>query len=750
MASERRKVKYHWSSTSEGCPSKRSCPREPGDVAPSSRPAPSSASHSGGASSPKRLKAQRGDDVACTPKLPWGSSRRENSSSSSCSRSSGPGVGGAASQGCLIESTRGFLSSLGSPQRSASPSLEKMASLEEEACSLKVDSKDISRNATNSEFAAEAEGQNDMTEEPNKVQKRRRDRLRDQGSTMIYLKAIQGILGKSMPKRKGEAIPRTKPSTGERPSRGERPARSVTVSAPEKEKASVPEVRVEEEKTVIEKSSFCDRRVVIDPQEKPSEEPLGVRRTVIEKSAPPIEFLDVCDSHSEIQKLQEREVVIEHPSSGSDWSDVDEVSTVRFSQEEPVSLNLSVVSEPSPFTPDYVMYPPHLYSSPWCDYANYWTNSPKPSGYPSMGSSSNDTSQVGRSSRSLLSDYSSNSSVSSQNRSRDLEATEEGRSQNSRSFHFSRSSEEEVKEKRTFQEEVPPRPCGGHASGSTCSSLPRSHREPSLEEGFIDTHCHLDMLYSKLSFKGTFTKFRKIYSSSFPKEFQGCISDFCDPRTLTDCLWEDLLKEDLVWGAFGCHPHFARYYSESQERNLLQALRHPKAVAFGEMGLDYSYKCTTPVPEQHKVFERQLQLAVSLRKPLVIHCREADEDLLGIMKKFVPSDYKIHRHCFTGSYPVIEPLLKHFPNMSVGFTAVLTYSSAWEAREALRQIPLERIIVETDAPYFLPRQVPKSLCQYAHPGLALHTVREIARVKDQPLSHTLAALRENTKRLYNL
>lgn len=63
------------------------------------------------------------------------------------------------------------------------------------------------------------------------------------------------------------------------------------------------------------------------------------------------------------------------------------------------------------------------------------------------------------------------------------------------------------------------------------------------------------------------------------------------------------------------------------------------------------------------------------------------------------------RHCFTGSYPVIEPLLKHFPNMSVGFTAVLTYSSAWEARDALKQIPLERIIVETDAPYFLPRQV---------------------------------------------
>uniref|UniRef100_A0A4X1VI78 TatD DNase domain containing 2 n=3 Tax=Suidae TaxID=9821 RepID=A0A4X1VI78_PIG len=135
---------------------------------------------------------------------------------------------------------------------------------------------------------------------------------------------------------------------------------------------------------------------------------------------------------------------------------------------------------------------------------------------------------------------------------------------------------------------------------------------------------------------------------------------------------------------------------------------------------------------------------------MVIHCREADRDLLGILKKFVPSDFKIHRHCFTGSYSVIQPLLEYFPNMSVGFTAVLTYSSAWEARDALKKIPLERVIVETDSPYFLPRGVPKSLCQFAHPGLALHTVREIARIKDQPLSHTLATLRDNTSRLYSL
>lgn len=691
----------------------------------------------------------------------------------------------------------------------ARSSLEEMASLRKEA--YKADSKDSSCQSMNSEFATEAEGQSDAMEEPNKFQKRKKDRLRDQGSTMIYLKAIQGILGKSMPKRKGEAVttrmktsleeypskegptrnvegpsrsregPSVKSGEGlarsnERSARGiegparsieglsrsvegparsreelvksvEGPAEKVTVTVPQKEESST-KVRVKKEESVLDRSSFCNRRVIIDSVKKTSEEQLGDQRTVIDKPSPALEFFDDSDSHADIQKHTDREVVIEHPSSGSDWSDVDELATVRFSQEEPVLLKHSAVPESSSFPTDYVMYPPHLYSSPWCDYASYWTSSHKTPGYPLVGSSSHDSALAEKSPQDLLSVHSFKSTVNTQSISKDLDIAQEGRSQNSHSLQFSRNTEEEeVKGKRTFREETPP---PRHTREHISSSLPRSHREMSLDEGFIDTHCHLDMLYSKLSFKGTFTKFRKIYSTSFPKEFQGCISDFCDPRTLTDGLWEELLKEDLVWGAFGCHPHFARYYNENQERKLLHALRHPKAVAFGEMGLDYSHKCTTPVPEQHQVFERQLKLAVSLKKPLVIHCREADEDLLDIMKKFVPSDYKIHRHCFTGSYSVIEPLLKYFPNMSVGFTAVLTYSSAWEARDALRQIPLERIIVETDAPYFLPRQVPRSLCQYAHPGLALHTVREIARVKEESLSRTLAVLRENTSRLYSL
>ncbi|XP_026116250.1 putative deoxyribonuclease TATDN2 [Carassius auratus] len=269
--------------------------------------------------------------------------------------------------------------------------------------------------------------------------------------------------------------------------------------------------------------------------------------------------------------------------------------------------------------------------------------------------------------------------------------------------------------------------------------------------GFIDTHCHLDMLYGKLGFRGSFQKFRSVYASTFPREFSGCIADFCNPRiTEREAIWEGLLGEEKVWGAFGCHPHFAKEYNHASEQSIMGAMRHPKAIAFGEIGLDYSYKNSTDSWKQKEVLERQLQLAVALGKPLVIHCRDADDDLLKIMKKCVPWDYKIHRHCFTNSYSVIEPFLSEFSNLCVGFTGLVTYHNAAEARDAVRKIPLNRILLETDAPYFLPRQVPKSTCRFAHPGMGIHTLREISLLKNESLTTVLQTVRQNTRHIYGL
>ncbi|OCT83321.1 putative deoxyribonuclease TATDN2 [Xenopus laevis] len=420
------------------------------------------------------------------------------------------------------------------------------------------------------------------------------------------------------------------------------------------------------------------------------------------------------------------------PSIGSDFSDIEDVvSLARFSQEDEVPPSSSTAEQPCDWSSRYVMYPLHLYRSPW---RNYIERSASSSTYVPRTEENNWRQDESYSS--FISEHSANIvdntvlSVTS-----DSDSAGSKRRERSGSFDTSWMFENTTKIMRRTSE-----PCL-----TDTIKLPKF-----LEDGFIDTHCHLDMLFSKLSFEGSFTELRRKYTTTFPREFQGCIADFCDPGKLHNQQWEHLLEDDMVWGAFGCHPHFAQYFNDKKQEEILKAMRHPKAVAYGEMGLDYSRKCSTQVSVQHEVFEKQLKLAVSMGKPLVIHCRDADEDLLRIMKKCVPRDYKIHRHCFTGDYKVIEPFLTEFPNMAVGFTAVLTYPSALEAREAMKQIPLERLIVETDAPYFLPRQVPKSLCKFSHPGLAMHTVQEIAKTKNLSVKSVLATLLHNTNRLYNL
>ncbi|KAL0589254.1 putative deoxyribonuclease TATDN2 [Plecturocebus cupreus] len=648
-----------------------------------------------------------------------------------------------------------------------------MASLEEGIYNLKVNSKLSSYNFMHPVFAAGSEGQNE-TDEPNKVQNRK-GRPQDSDTSLSNLKVLQEILEDDMVKGKEEAVTSVRSRIGKHPYHGERPARNATMFATQKEWEVAPEMNSSRDKRIIVNKNFSEEQpsnqsgVIFEKGSPPfnflddynshsvfQKQPSNQSRLIFEKGSPPFNFLDDYNSHSVIQKHKEK-VVMEHPSSGSHWSDKGE-TTVIFSQEKPFTLCFPAVSEPTYYATDYTTFPPHYSSSQ--DYTSSWFSSTKSSCYPSLDSSSN-TFQAENSSssssssnifqgersshQSSLSYYSTSFPVSSQKMSRDLKMTEEVTSNRSRLLDFSRNEEAEAKEERVYQEETLQHPYGGQAS----SFLPNTLWKPN-QQGFIDAHCHLDVLYSRLPFQGDFTKFRQIYSSSFPEEFQGCISCFCNPQKLKAGLWEYHLKDNLVWGAFGCQPHFASSYNYQQEKRILRALQHPKAVAFGEMGLDYSHKCTTLVSEQQKVFKRQLRLAVSLKKPIMLHCREAEEDVLDILKKYVPPDHNIHRHCFTGSYAAIEPLLNHFPNLYVGFTAILTYSSAKEAREAVKKIPLERIIVETDAPFFFPRCSSKSLCPYTHPGLALHTVRVIAKIKKLSLSHTLATLRENTHRLYHL
>ncbi|CAG5133122.1 unnamed protein product [Candidula unifasciata] len=273
---------------------------------------------------------------------------------------------------------------------------------------------------------------------------------------------------------------------------------------------------------------------------------------------------------------------------------------------------------------------------------------------------------------------------------------------------------------------------------------------------FIDTHCHIDYLYSRLEvpWETTFSKFREQHSAMFPCNYEGCVAVFCNPNTFNadnpkDHILKTIAMEDGIWLAFGCHPKHAAEFTDAHLGGLRQILKHPKVVALGEIGLDYSGPFSQHSDIQKLVFRQQIQLALELQLPLVIHCRDADDDCLEILTQMVPCNHKIHAHCFTRGIDVAERWLGHFPNLFLGLTPVITYKSAVGAISTAESISLDRLLLETDAPFFVPSVLYKDV-RYSYPGFALFTAEKVAQLRHISVDEVLTACRENTKKMYGI
>lgn len=279
-----------------------------------------------------------------------------------------------------------------------------------------------------------------------------------------------------------------------------------------------------------------------------------------------------------------------------------------------------------------------------------------------------------------------------------------------------------------------------------------SNKDLANGAGVLDTHCHLDFIFRKLGHQGTFAKFRLEHRETFPDCYEGCIANFCNPAKFKECSEKnELLDEDGVWGAYGCHPHMAWEYNEQVEEYLLRALDHRSVVALGEIGLDYSLKNTCDHNIQQRVFRRQLELALNRRLPLVIHSRDATADTIRIMQELVPEDYPIHRHCFTGGWREAQQWLATFPNLCLGLTPLVAFDhvNRQPLTEAARKIPLDRLLLETDSPYFLPKWEMGRLKQ-SHPGMVIHVATRLSNLRNIPLERVLAVTRDNARRIYGI
>ena len=206
----------------------------------------------------------------------------------------------------------------------------------------------------------------------------------------------------------------------------------------------------------------------------------------------------------------------------------------------------------------------------------------------------------------------------------------------------------------------------------------------------FDTHAHYD--------SSAFRADREAVLAALPEAGVALVVDpGCDLPTSRAAL---ALAEQFphVYAAVGIHPEDCAGYTDADLDALRQLCRHDKAVAIGEIGLDYYWAENPPREFQQQVFRRQLELALELDMPVIIHDREAHGDCLAIVKEY-PGLRGVF-HCFSGSPEMAAELLKR--GWYLGFDGPITYKNAKRAPEVAAITPLDRILVETDSPYMTP------------------------------------------------
>jgi TatD DNase family protein len=197
----------------------------------------------------------------------------------------------------------------------------------------------------------------------------------------------------------------------------------------------------------------------------------------------------------------------------------------------------------------------------------------------------------------------------------------------------------------------------------------------------------------------------------------------------------------FIYATVGVHPHEASKATEETFARIRDLAPNPKILAIGEIGLDYHYDFS-PRDVQHRVFQRQLELAAELRKPIVIHTREAWEDTLTMVRQTSGLPQGGIMHCFTGD--AAQALQAVEMGFHIAFGGVLTFPKAEQVREAARITPEDRLLIETDCPYLAP--VPFR-GKRNEPAFMLETVRRLAEVRGTTIEAIAAVTTRNFLRL---
>lgn len=261
-------------------------------------------------------------------------------------------------------------------------------------------------------------------------------------------------------------------------------------------------------------------------------------------------------------------------------------------------------------------------------------------------------------------------------------------------------------------------------------------KEECLNLGYpiFETHCHLDYLkrfpLEDLLDKCKQSNVQKILTIGVSPDHQDEIISIAD-------------QFDHIYCSQGVHPHKAAEFTSEVEKKLKENINHPKVLALGEIGLDYHYNYA-PREVQIATFEKQLEIAIENQRPTIIHTREADEDTLAILKNAQGKISSLVLHSYTSGLELAQYAVSQ--GYFIGFNGILTFKNAQNVRDTLKEIPIENIVIETDAPFLSP--TPHRGIENG-PHLLPFIVQRIAEEKEIELDQLMPQLWKNSHQLFN-
>ncbi len=248
---------------------------------------------------------------------------------------------------------------------------------------------------------------------------------------------------------------------------------------------------------------------------------------------------------------------------------------------------------------------------------------------------------------------------------------------------------------------------------------------------FTDSHCHLYQEY--------YDDLDTVIKESTLNKVNCYINDGCDQKSNAEVL-KLVNIYDNMYGTLGIHPENVEDYTEEDLKFIEDNLNNPKIVAIGEIGLDYHYSKENK-DEQIKLLELQLQMAEKYNMPVVIHSREATLDTLTILKKY---SVKGVIHSFSGSLETAKEYLKI--GYLLGVNGVITFKNA-NIKDVIKEIPLDKIILETDAPYLTPEPFRGHKNSPAH---ILDIAKFVAELKNVSLEDLANITNQNIANLFKI